>query len=217
MDAVILGEPMVQVRCIWPASRGTKDDCRGKTKTVWSGHGDIQAYPARLWPLLAAHADVWELADARVAAEIGRTDAQEDADRAKKVAMAHAIIAEADAEDKRRAEAEANRRAQLEAAEAEALQKAMNAQQAIEEASGKNTDVVSATPNSGTGAVPPPGGTEKLKFASVEALDAANDDSIRAVALERGYALNPRLNPVNLRLKFMEAQAADERVEQPAD
>lgn len=82
----------VKVQCIWPAERGEKNDCRGGTNVVWSGHGDVQDYPAHLWPRLAAHPDVWKLydpeADARIAA------AQEAKDKAEAEARRAAEEAE---------------------------------------------------------------------------------------------------------------------------
>lgn len=69
----------VEVRLIWPAVRGAKEDCRANTGIIWTGHGDVQDYPADKWYLLAVHPDVWELvnpADATVAAQarVDRTE-----------------------------------------------------------------------------------------------------------------------------------------------
>ena len=61
----------VLVELVWPESRGEKADCKNYTGTVWSGRGDVQNYPANLWPKLREHHDVWRLycpADADVAA-----------------------------------------------------------------------------------------------------------------------------------------------------
>lgn len=60
-ERIIPGEPMVMVEQV--IDRPTKDDCRNYTKTLWLGKGDVQPYPKRLWPKLAAHPDVWRLAD----------------------------------------------------------------------------------------------------------------------------------------------------------
>lgn len=60
----------VKVELVWPAERGAKIDCRGNTKIVWTGAGDVQDYPAEKWHLLAPHPDVWKLvvdSDAQVA------------------------------------------------------------------------------------------------------------------------------------------------------
>lgn len=45
------------------ADREFKDDCRANTGIVWRGKGDKQPFPAHLWHKLAAHPDVWKLAD----------------------------------------------------------------------------------------------------------------------------------------------------------
>lgn len=62
----------VRVRLIWPEARGAKEDCRAGTGTIWTGHGDVQDFPAAKWYLLAPHRDVWELvneADTKVVAQ----------------------------------------------------------------------------------------------------------------------------------------------------
>lgn len=64
-ERVIPGEPMVRVELV--AALDAKDDCRNYTKTVWVGQGDVQPYPKRLWPKLAAHPDVWRLVDGETA------------------------------------------------------------------------------------------------------------------------------------------------------
>lgn len=69
-SAPIQSVKTVRVELVWPAERGPKIDCRGNTKIVWTGPGDVQDYPADQWYLLAAHPDVWKLvddADAQVA------------------------------------------------------------------------------------------------------------------------------------------------------
>jgi len=43
------------------ADRNYKDDCQANTGIVWRGKGDIQPYPAALWPKLAVHPTVWGL------------------------------------------------------------------------------------------------------------------------------------------------------------
>lgn len=60
-EEVIPGEPMVLVEQV--IDRPMKDDCRNYTDVVWHGQGDVQEYPARLWPKLALHPDVWRLVD----------------------------------------------------------------------------------------------------------------------------------------------------------
>ncbi len=51
----------VLVQLVWPESRGEKTDCKNYTGIVWSGRGDVQNYPANLWPRLREHPDVWRL------------------------------------------------------------------------------------------------------------------------------------------------------------
>lgn len=65
-EKVLPGEKMVQVEYVGNAL--TKDDCKHYTKTMWIGKGDIQPYPARLWPKLAQHPDVWRLVGAEAVA-----------------------------------------------------------------------------------------------------------------------------------------------------
>lgn len=43
------------------ADRNYKDDCQASTGIVWRGKGDVQPYPAALWPKLAVHPTVWGL------------------------------------------------------------------------------------------------------------------------------------------------------------
>ncbi|MFG5409939.1 hypothetical protein ABXN37_19890 [Piscinibacter sakaiensis] len=43
---------------------------------------------------------------------------------------------------------------------------------------------------------------------TAEMLDAMPDQEIRDLAEQRGYGLHPRLGPVNLRARFLEAQDA---------
>lgn len=43
---------------------------------------------------------------------------------------------------------------------------------------------------------------------SAEQLAGMSDDNVRLIANDRAYGLHPRLNPENLRAKFLEAQAA---------
>lgn len=117
----------VKVQCIWPAERGAKNDCRGGTNVVWAGHGDVQDYPAHLWPRLAAHPDVWRLydpeADARVAA----------AKQAAEAAQAEALRVAQEAERIQREE-EARLAAEAQAAAAER-----------EKAAGNGTDLAVVT------------------------------------------------------------------------
>lgn len=57
--AAALAGKTVQVELL--ADREYKDDCQGNTGIVWRGKGDVQRYPASLWPKLAAHPTVWGL------------------------------------------------------------------------------------------------------------------------------------------------------------
>lgn len=70
MEPIRVGEKMVMVELM--CDRPFKDDCRGLTPVMWHGKGDVQPYPARLWPKLAEHPDVWSL-------HVQKTQAQIDA------------------------------------------------------------------------------------------------------------------------------------------
>lgn len=89
---------------------------------------------------------------------------------------------------------------------AEAQEKAREEEQARIAAAAKeqgqstNTDVVSVLVD-GAATQPP----EQL---TAEQLAEMPDDEIRALSVERGYELHPRLTPANLRTRFLEAQAA---------
>jgi hypothetical protein len=41
----------------------TKTDNVASTGTIWVGYGDVQDVPDKLWPLFAAHPNVWQRAD----------------------------------------------------------------------------------------------------------------------------------------------------------
>lgn len=64
-----------------------------------------------------------------------------------------------------------------------------------ERAAGTNTDVVVTL-----------GGPQQL---TAEQLETMPDEDIRAEAVKREYALHPRLNSLNLRIRFLEAQELD--------
>lgn len=64
-----------------------------------------------------------------------------------------------------------------------------------DEAAGSNTDLVIASAN--------------WVEQTPEMLEAMPDIDIHALATRRGYALHPRLNPVNLRKNFLAAQEAE--------
>jgi len=139
----------VRVRLVWPESRGAKNDCRAGTAVVWSHHGDVQDYPAALWPRLAAHPDVWQLVPSDTQAAPPPTPLR----------PLDPIVVKA----------------------------------AKEHARGLNTDLVVAVVD-----------TAPL---DEEQLAAMADADIHELAKRRGYVLHPRLNPINLRARFLEAQA----------
>lgn len=177
----------VQVELVWPETRGAKIDCKGNTKIVWATKGDVQDYPADQWYLLAPHPDVWRLLHAK------------DSDVA---AQAKVEIIETPEQKVERINREVRGRldAQRDKLEAEQQQ----AQAAKEQAAQTNTDkVVLKVPVAPT--VPTAGA--KPKTLTADDLAAMPDDDIQTEGARRGYALHPRLNPVNLRARFLELQA----------
>lgn len=71
-----------------------------------------------------------------------------------------------------------------------ALQEAKRLKADAQQAAGENRDVIVTLPTQ----------------LDEEALAAMSDDDVRAEAIKRNYGLHPRLNPVNLRVRFLEAQ-----------
>ncbi len=186
-EEVRFNDEMVRVRLV--CDRAEKDDCRAYTKIVWRGQGDIQLYPKRLWPKLAPHPDVWELMPSAEDERIAAKQRLEDAAAALKKAQDDAEAAE------REVQAEAQRRVVLNAHLAE--QRLATKKQ---EAAGTNTDVVTATPTQAA--------LEPLTELTADELSALPDEDVRALAERRDYGLHPRLNAVNLRARFIEAQDA---------
>jgi hypothetical protein len=52
-------EPTVRLRYVGLKPQET--DCVAGTFITWVGWGDIREVPARCWPIMARHPDVWEL------------------------------------------------------------------------------------------------------------------------------------------------------------
>lgn len=52
-------EPTLRVRYVGLKPQET--DCVAGTFITWVGWGDIREVPARCWPVMARHPDVWEL------------------------------------------------------------------------------------------------------------------------------------------------------------
>lgn len=50
-------EPMVPVKYI--GTKDVKTDNVADTGVIWLGHGDVQKVPARAWPRLKLHPEVW--------------------------------------------------------------------------------------------------------------------------------------------------------------
>ena len=145
MEQIRFDDEMVSVELV--ADLPFKNDCRAGTPIEWHGKGDIKAYPKRLWPKLAAHPDVWRLAEPRTTS--GPVSAKEILD-----------------------------------AEVARIKKEREA------AAGSNTDLVDTLSTDYT----------------AEQLAELSDDDVRVIAIRRNYGLHPRLNPVNLRTRFLEAQ-----------
>lgn len=173
----------VQVELVWPAARGAKIDCKGSTKIVWSGTGDVQDYPADQWYLLAQHPDVWRLVDPKDAALAAQAKVEVIETPEQKVDRINREM-----RDKQNAERDANERARL------------DAKAAKEQAAQTNTDKVLVLPSA-----PLPN-----KSLTADELAALPDADIQAEGARRGYTLHPRLNPVNLRARFLELQAEAE-------
>lgn len=194
MEAIRFDDEMVRVQLV--CDRAEKDDCRAGTPIKWHGQGDIKLYPKRLWPKLEPHPDVWRLLPS----------AEDEAAAARKrIADAAEIMAKAKA-DLEKAEEAANaekaRRAELEAnLEAERLARER------QEALGCATDVVNATPAAGAAQPALPQSAVEAEL-TVEEINAMPDEDLKAIAVRRQYGLHPRLNPENLRTKFLEAQDA---------
>ena len=175
---------MVLVQCIWPESRGAKDDCQNHTKVVWAGHGDIQPYPKNLvHKLVIDHPTVWRLVDPDAEAKEAERTA-----RAAIIAAENAVRAANEA--KSRAEA-ARRASEDRAAQAEAERVA--AEQAAIAGAQTNTDVVTLT------ALP--------VVLTAEQLAEMPDEEVREEAKKRNYGLHPRFGPEKLRSEFLACQA----------
>jgi len=185
----------VFVECVWPETRGPKDDCRCATGIVWAGHGDVQEYPAALWWRLAAHPDVWRLVNPEAAAaaiaEAQERRRQQMLDEAMRAAGAApqggaltpatppAATTTTPPSDGAATSAQAYNDA---AAAAAAVAKEVGAQ--------TNTDVVGVM----TGPM------------TAEQLEALKDEEIKALTEQRGYPLHPRWGRKTLIARFLEAQ-----------
>jgi MoxR-like ATPase len=194
----------VLVQCIWPESRGAKNDCQNHTKVVWAGHGDIQAYPkALVGKLINDHPTVWRLVDPDAEAKEAERTAQaavvaaQNAIHLAEEAKARAEAAKRSAADRVAAQVQALKDAEAErAGAAEALAAAEADRIAAELGTQTNTDVVLAT------ALP-------VQF-TAEMLADMPDADVRAEAQKRSYGLHPRLGPEKLRVEFLACQAAAE-------
>lgn len=228
------GEVLVQ--CVWPASRGPKPDCRSDSGVIWAGHGDVKAYPADRWPLLAEHPDVWRLFDPEtmsLAGTAGAASAQAapqlagptrlERDQANVLQMAMERIRqleEANAKLRKAAEPAADPVSQLVPHDLEERQ---------QQAASRNTDLVAVVIDDGD---PDDSGAavesrqepvavvahEALKapalMLTIDDLKAMSVEEVRQLATARAYMLNPRLKAEKLYEQFLEMQAL--RAEQKA-
>lgn len=218
------GEVLVQ--CVWPAARGPKPDCRSDSGVIWAGHGDVKAYPADRWPLLAEHPDVWRLFDPATMSLAG---------------TAGAVSAQADAQP--------DQPTQLERDQADVLQQAMERIRYLEalvakhlvkqveptsplvpndleerqqQAASRNTDLVAVVlddgaPDDSGAAVGDQADTETVAahetlkapalMLTIDDLKAMSVEEVRQLATARAYMLNPRLKAEKLYEQFLEMQA----------
>lgn len=184
----------VYVQCIWHESRGPKDDCRAGTGIVWAGNGDVQQFPAALWPKLAPFHDVWRLLDGEGAA----IALEEAAARARATQLARAIAGAGATQ------------VTLSAAATAAVAPQGGTLEPTDQSAAQATEAKAVGQANATEVV-----TVSGTALTAEQLAAMPDDDVRALAETRGYALHPRLSPTNLRLRFEEAQA--QQAEQAPD
>lgn len=179
----------VLVELVWPESRGEKIDCKNYTGIVWSGRGDVQNYPADLWPRLRGHHDVWRLYEPR-----------EQADKA---------VATPDAGDEleRRQQEAAGRNTDLVAVMV-----------GFEDDSTEDAEALLDTEPAEPGAAKVEEATPSLVVAhsvrkdgplllTLEDLESMPVEDVRQLAVDRDYMLHPRLKRENLLTQFLEAQA----------
>lgn len=172
------------VRVELVCDREFKDDCRNNTGIVWHGKGDIQPYPANLWPRLAVHPDVWKLAD----------------DQGDGAAPPEQVRSESlEAERKRLGTAEAERVAAASEVKASETRAA--------ELAGQGIDSVTAT-------VPDQTFAETYDYLSLTPAvqEAMAYEAMRDLAAKLDYGLNYRLGEKNLRLRF--AAVTQDRIDQ---
>jgi|GEM_PF-3379013 len=219
------GEVLVQ--CVWPAARGPKPDCRSNSGVIWDGHGDVKAYPADRWPLLAEHPDVWRLFDPATmspAGTAGAATAQPDAQRAQtdqptQLERDHADVLQQAMERIRQLEAMV---AGLRPKTPPVVSQDLEERQDL--AASRNTDLVQVVLEDGN---PDDSGAdvgdlapaqpvaviahEALKapalMLSLDDLKAMSVEEVRQLATARSYMLNPRLKPEKLYEQFLEMQA----------
>lgn len=220
------GEVLVQ--CVWPATRGAKPDCRGDTGVVWAGHGDVKAYPADKWHLLADHPDVWRLFDpATMSVPAGNGAANVQAPlqlqqhQATKLERDQAALLRRAMERIRELEEMVATLRQSKPADPAAPEDAQEQQgldERVELAASRNTDLVEVVIDDATDTAE----TGQAKFAAVAAheklkapaitlslddLKAMSVEEVRQLAVARDYGFSPRLLPEKLYSKFLEMQA----------
>jgi hypothetical protein len=201
------------VRVELVCDREFKDDCRANTGIVWRGQGDIQPYPASLWPKLAAHPDVWRLADDQgegaVPVDKVRSESLEDERRRLNVAEAERVAkaSETKASAQSAEEAAAAAEAAVVAAQAAADAARVEADARQAELAGQGTDSVIAT-------LPDQAFAEAFDYSTLtpEAQAGMEYHAMRDLAAQLDYGLNYRLGEKNLRLRF--AEITQERIEQ---
>lgn len=217
------GEVLVQ--CVWPASRGPKPDCRSDSGVIWAGHGDVKAYPADKWPLLAEHPDVWRLFDPEtmsLAGTAGAASAQADAqpgkpDQPTSLERDQADVIQQAMERIRYLEALVAKHL-VKQVEPTSLQVSHDLEERQQQAASRNTDLVAVVIDDATDTAE----TGQAKFAAVAAheklkapaitlslddLKAMSVEEVRQLAVARDYGLSPRLLPEKLYKHFLEIQA----------
>lgn len=195
--------------------REFKDDCRCNTGIVWRGKGDTQLYPANLWPKLAAHPDVWRLADEQpdgVKVTSVRSESLED--ERKRLGTAEAERVAASSETKASAasleEAAASAEANLLKAQAEAAAARKAADDRAAELAGQGTDSVTAI-------VADQALADSFDYLSltVERQAAMGYEEMRDMAISLDYGLSYRLGEKNLRARF--AEITSDRITQAGE
>lgn len=174
------------VRVELVCDRDFKDDCRANTGIIWRGKGDIQPFPAALWPKLAVHPDVWKLAEDQglSGVPVGQIRSESIEDERKRLGAIEAarVAAESDAKASGNSQKEAEARAA--------------------ELAGQGVDSVTAT-------VPDQALADTFDYPALteERQAAMGYEEMRDLAVSLDYGLHYRLSEKNLRTRFAEITA----------